>query len=138
MKYHRKDSLIRSFIERVWNQASEAALCELTTPDYLYTFGAHPPRDRLAMAALLRDLHVAFPDWNVEIRDLIVEGDRGAARWEASATHLGPFRGVAPTGKAARAFGINVYHFRGDLISAEFETMDTIGLLVQLGAIPSQ
>lgn len=126
--------LVKEYIERVWNEADVDALDALTTDGFAYHLGGQPPRDATAMGAFVRGVHVAFPDWRVEIRDIVAGPDRVAVRWAGSATHEGPFRGIDPTGRRVEVSGINFYAVEGDRISAEWEQMDSLGLLHQLGA----
>jgi steroid delta-isomerase-like uncharacterized protein len=126
--------LVEEYLERVWNEADMDALDVLTTDDFAYHLGGQPPRDAAATGAFVRGVHVAFPDWRVEIRDIAAGTGRVAVRWEGTATHEGPFHGLAPTGRRVDVSGINLYAIEAGLISAEWEQMDSLGLLHQLGA----
>jgi steroid delta-isomerase-like uncharacterized protein len=125
--------LVRRYIDRVWNGGDAAALEELTLPDFTYSLGGQPPRDRTGMAQFLRETRAAFPDWRVETDDLIVEGDLAAVRWHGRVTHTGPFRGVPATGRRIDVSGINVYRVSNGRIAAEWEQTDSLGMLLQLG-----
>ena len=41
----------------------------------------------------------AFPDLSIAVEDVMVEGDRVAARVTMRSTHRGEFQGIEPTGK---------------------------------------
>jgi steroid delta-isomerase-like uncharacterized protein len=129
-------SLVRRYIDRVWNDADFVAFEALTQPHFLYRLGSQPPRERAAMKQFLQATHVAFPDWHVDIDDLIVEGQLAAARWHGQMTHNGPFRGQAPTGRRISLSGTNVYRIEDGRIAAEWEQMDSLGMLQQLGLLP--
>jgi len=128
--------LIRRYVEDVWNRGDLAALEALTVPAFAYRLGGQPARDREALAQFIRGTHVAFPDWRVEILDLIVEDNRAAVRWSGQVTHLGPFRGVPPTGRRITVSGINVYEVSEGRIAVEWEQTDSLGMLQQLGVLP--
>ncbi len=130
--------LVRQYVERIWNGGDAAALDELTSRGFAYHLGGQPARDRAEMAQFLRDMRVAFPDWRVEIGDLIAEGNRVAVRWHGLVTHGGPFRGLPATGRRVAVSGLNIYRLEGDRIVGEWEQMDSVGLLQQLGALPSK
>ena len=68
---------------------------------------------------------------------MIAEGDRVVIRYTLRGTHQGEFRGIPPTGKQFKATGISIVHFvngKGVELRNEF---DYLGLLLQLGVIPS-
>ena len=50
----------------------------------------------------------AFSDIRVELRQLIAEGDRVVARWQATGRHTQEFMGVPPSGEAVAVSGITI------------------------------
>lgn len=129
--------LVQRYIEEVWNNADAAALDELTNEGYTYHLGGQPPRDKSSMHRFLQSVHAAFPDWRVRVEDIVAEGNTVAVRWIGRATHQGPFYGIPPTGKKISVCGINIYKIENDKISQEWEQMDSLGMLQQLGLISS-
>ncbi len=128
--------LVRRYIDEVWNHANLAVLDELTAQNFVYHLGGQPARDRAAMVLFVRGTRTAFPDWHVEIADIVAESGSAAVRWHGLVTHGGPFRGLAPTGRRISVSGINVYRIVGGRIVAEWEQMDSLGMLQQLGVLP--
>jgi steroid delta-isomerase-like uncharacterized protein len=128
--------LVRRYVEDVWNRRDLAALEALTLPTFAYHLGGQPARHRAALGDFIRGTHAAFPDWRVEILDLIAEGNRAAVRWSGHVTHQGSFRGIAPTGRKITVTGINVYEVSEGRIAVEWEQTDSLGMLQQLGALP--
>lgn len=130
------EQLVRRYVEEVWNRRDLAALEALTLPTFAYYLNGQPARDRTALGQFIRGTQTAFPDWRVEILDVIVEGDRAAVRWSGQVTHGGPFRGIPPTGRKIRVTGINVYEVSEGRIAVEWEQTDSLGMLQQLGVVP--
>lgn len=130
-------SLVSIFIEKVWNNADLAALDELTTETYTYSLGGQPPRNKASMKQFLQSVHTAFPDWSVHIEDIAAQDDIVAVRWSGEVTHQGVFNGIPATGKRISVCGINMYYIEDGKISREWEQMDSLGLLQQLGVLPS-
>ena len=126
-------ALVRQYIETVWNQADLTALNDLTTPVFTYHLGGQPERDRDGMRQFIEMTHTAFPDWRVQIIDIMAEGDRVAVQWEGQVTHQGSFHGIPPTGKQVSVSGINIYHIVEGKVATEWEQTDSLGLLQQLG-----
>jgi steroid delta-isomerase-like uncharacterized protein len=128
--------LVRRYIEHVWNRGDLAAFEALTAPAFAYRLGGQPARDRAGFAEFIGATHAAFPDWRVEILDLIVVGNRAAVRWSGRVTHKGPFRGIPATGRVVTVSGINVYEVIEGRIAAEWEQTDSLGMLQQMGVLP--
>ena len=129
---------IRTYIEEVWNNASIDSLNSLASDDFKYVLGSQPPRDKESMKQFLQMVHSAFPDWHVEIQSISEEGSLVCVRWQGTATHGGVFHGIPPTAKQVTVTGINIYEMRNGKIAREWEQMDSLGLLTQLGALPPQ
>jgi predicted ester cyclase len=67
----------------------------------------------------------AFPDYRVELLDLVAEGDRVAARYVDRGTHLGDFLGIAPSGRSYAKHGLALYRVEQDrLVEAWFQEDD--------------
>lgn len=130
-------SLVKAYVERVWNRGDLAALERLTTPSFAYRLGEQPARDRAGMQEFLAMTRSAFPDWRVEIADIVVEHEVAAVRWIGDVTHQGPFHGLPPTGRRIRVSGINMYRIADGRIAEEWEQTDSLSMLRQLGALPA-
>ncbi len=128
--------LVLTYIEKVWNDADSAALDELTRATFTYSLGGQPPRDRAAMQQFLQAVHSAFPDWRVQVQDVAAEGNLVFARWSGRVTHAGVFQGIPPTGKQISVCGINAYFIEDGKIAKEWEQMDSLGMLLQMGVLP--
>jgi trk system potassium uptake protein len=85
----------------------------------------------------LRQLTFLFPDLHLTIEDVFGEGDKAAVRWVATGTHTGDLQGIAPTGKSMRATGISLFRVANGLVVEDTVEEDTMGVLRQLGVIPS-
>ena len=83
-------------------------------------------------------LRTTFPDIDVSVDDLIAEGDRVVIRWTGTGTHSGEFMGVPATGVKISVTGIAIDRIEGGKIVEHWEQFDTLGMMQQLGAIPSQ
>jgi predicted ester cyclase len=80
----------------------------------------------------------ACPDYQVETVDLIAEGDKVVERWKASGTHTGtPFFGVPASRKSFSGTGISIYRIASGKIVEHWAEADFLGLLQQLGALPT-
>lgn len=137
MKADDRAEIVRKYIDKVWNKGDLQALEELTAPFFSYQLGGQPPIDRAGMSQFLATTRLAFPDWGVEVLELVVQGELVAVRWRGTVTHGGPFHGIPPTGRRVHVSGINMYRIAEGKIAAEWEEMDSLGMLRQLGVLPA-
>jgi len=85
---------------------------------------------------LLQAEHAAFPDTRFELSDFITGPDRVAFRWASSATHLGPYLDVPPTGRSVTASGLTMSRVDGGKIVEDWTSWNKHELLATLGIIP--
>jgi predicted ester cyclase len=64
---------------------------------------------------------------------LIAEGDKVVARWSAQGTHQGTFMGIPPTNNQVQFSGIEIIRVVSDKAVEEWEELDRLGLMAQLG-----
>src|SRR4029078_692191 len=80
----------------------------------------------------------AFPDWRMEVEDLIASGDKTVARVGATATHQGEFMGVPPTGQRVEMQLIDIMRFDdAGLVREHWGVADMLSLMQQIGAVPA-
>ena len=79
----------------------------------------------------------AFPDLHVDIEDTLAEGDKLVMRWSAHGTHTGELMGIPPTGKQVSVGGTAIDRFENGQSVEHWEIFDQVGLMQQLGVIPS-
>ena len=58
-------------------------------------------------------------------------------RWTATGIHQGEFMGTAPAGKRFTITGISIHHIADGKIVEEWEQWDSLGLMQQLGVVPT-
>ena len=92
------------------------------------------PAGYLAIIGMMRG---GFPDIQWTLEETIAEGDKVAARFTMRGTHKGAFYGVPPTGKKIEVKAMNIYRFSNGEILEEHGQPDLLGLLQQIGAVPT-
>ena len=132
-------ALVRRIFEEVWNAGNLDVFDETIAADYVL-HDPSVPEDVIGVdgikglaSAFLR----AFPDLRFFIEDQVAEGDKVATRWTSSATHEGELMGIAPTGNRTRVSGVTVGRVSGGKLAEDWNNWDTLGLMRQIGAIPS-
>jgi predicted ester cyclase len=125
--------VVARIFEEFFNARDEGAADRLVSPDYACPAGRGPEGFR----ALARHLQHGFPDLHFTMEDMVEEGTRVAIRWRSQGTHLGPFAGVAPTGRVVKNEGVGIYRLRAGKIVEFFSQVDRLGVLQQIGAVPA-
>lgn len=85
---------------------------------------------------LIRLLKSAFPDYQTTVEALVAEGDIVAARLTHTATHLGEFMGIPPTGRQASVSASGIIRIAEGRVVENHIIFDALGLLRQLGLVP--
>jgi predicted ester cyclase len=103
-------ALTRWWWEEVWVRRNVAAVDEFIAANYVDhpSLPGLPPGPEGMKQALTYYLR-AFPDAKGTIHDIFAKDDRVALRWSATATHLGEWAGIPPTGQHGTMSGISIY-----------------------------
>jgi steroid delta-isomerase-like uncharacterized protein len=79
----------------------------------------------------------AFPNYQIEMDDMIAEGDKVVVRVTFHGVHGSDFMGVPASGKSVTATGIIIYRIANGKIVQHWMNFDTLSLMQQLGAVPA-
>ena len=120
---------VRRFINEALTGRNLAIADEVLAPNYLNSLtGA----DLAAFKGFLTGMSAALSDVQLEIDDLVAEGDSVVARWKMAATHTGSLMGEEPTGKRVSSRGLTYYRLVDSRI-VEDDPVSTPDLLQALG-----
>src|SRR6186713_730056 len=97
-----KNNIRRIFDEAV-NQRKYEVFDELMAPDYVNYNMPLPVPGPEGMKAVIGMFINAFPDFRVDVIDVVADGDYFSSYGRFSGTHKGDFQGIAPTGKSINA-----------------------------------
>ena len=96
------------------------------------------PPTKAGVVEYFRMLFAAFPDFRMDVEDVIASGDKAVARVRVTGTHKGEFLGIPATGNSVAVNVIDIIRFSDDGLAREhWGVLDQLALLQQLGAIPS-
>ena len=139
MSTEQNTALLRQVMEEVLNRGNISLVDELFAPDFVEREELPPgiPPGREAVKQLSTMFRSAFPDFKATIDDVIAEGDKVVARSTWSGTHRGEFMGIAPTGKSVSFGVIDIMRIAGGKFVEHWGQMDSMGMMQQLGAIPT-
>ena len=83
-------------------------------------------------------LFTAFPDFVMEVTDMVAYGDKAAVRWTATGTFTGPgkFEGLTATGARVELEGLDLLTISDGLIVENRAYTNATEMARQLGAMP--
>ena len=139
MSAEENKAVVRREFEEMFNQGGNLdAAEEIYAPDYVGhepAFGdSHGVEGAKQFAA---DFRQAFPDLHTTIEEMVAEGEKIVTRFSTRGTHQGEIMGAAPTGKLVTHTGHQTDRFEGGKIVESWTNWDALGLLQEIGAIPS-
>ena len=138
MKTDANKAVIRRFVDAGINKRNLNLFDELVVEEFIEDVplpGQGPGREGLKVA--VDGFLQAFPDIAWTIHEQIAEGDKVVSRFTWTGTHRGASFGVPPTGRKVTVWGVVIDVVRDGRMVESRIIMDTLGLMQQLGVIPS-
>jgi predicted ester cyclase len=132
-------AIVRRYRE-IYNTNQLDQLGEVLAADFTpHTLLPDVPRTLAGIKMVHQGTLAAFPDLRTTTEDLIAEGDKVAERWTQNMTHTGiaMFGAPAGSGKKIKTTGISIYRIANGKIVEHWANMDFVGVLQQIGAMPS-
>ena len=134
----------KAVVERLlnaWNDSDFQVIEEeLVASDFV---NHNPPpvpgigHDRDGMLAAMRYMRQAFPDGRAASVNLVAEDDKVVVQDVVRGTHEGEFMGVSATGRQVSFEFIHIFRLAEGRIVERWGLVDAMGLMMQLGAIPT-
>src|SRR5919112_4609134 len=115
----------------------EDALAEVYAEDIVLHEPDEDVRGMEGLKQFVSMIRSALPDLRITLEDDLGEGNKVVSRWRAQGTHQGELMGVAPTGNEVAITGITIHRIEEGKIVEEWENWDALGLMQQIGAVPS-
>jgi steroid delta-isomerase-like uncharacterized protein len=130
--------LTRRWFEEVWNEKRTDTIYELFSPEGKgYGLG---PSGYIEGPKMFEQFHQrflsAFSDINIDIGDVIAEGDKTAVRFTCSATHDGPGLDMPASGNQVSFSGMTWVTWRDGKIVEGWNNYDQFEIMRQIGALP--
>ena len=126
-------------VDEAWNKGDLDALDDLHSPEYIEHHSHFPDVEGLdAFKQMVAGAHQTYPDFHITIHELILEGNKLAARWSWTGTHLRQTQQltIPPTGKQITLTGAQILHIEGNKLIEGWQFADDLGLLQQFGLTP--
>ena len=131
-------ALIKRFYDEGWNANNLDVYDELVTDDFV-DHQAIPglPPGREGFKGLNVMFRSAFPDGWVEISNVVAADDKVGCRWTSTGTQTGELFGIPATGNKVEVTATVFYRVENGRLAEGWINRDDVGLMRQLGVIPS-
>ena len=138
----RNKEVIRQNLERINRGDAKAAAADFA--EDAKNFGRAVGREGIQRT--LEDIFATFPDWRMDILEIVAHENVVVVRCTASGTHRGIGKrpvnggilvGVEPTGKRFEVSHIHWYTLRDGKIVEHYANRDDLGMMRQLGLLPA-
>jgi steroid delta-isomerase-like uncharacterized protein len=131
-------TLVSRFFDEMCNERKLNIADELFAANHVY----HDPQSPTGpgpdgVRQVISPYQTAFPDAHWEVVETIIAGNDIVTRWKGSGTQKMELLGIAPTGKSVNVDGIWIHRIANNQIVESWNAWDTLGMLQQLGIVPS-
>jgi steroid delta-isomerase-like uncharacterized protein len=89
------------------------------------------------ISKFIAEVRSAFPDFKLEMKQIVAEGDHIASHWTVTGTQRGEFQGMPATGKRIEVTGMTLARLKDGKIVSEQIYFDRLSLLEQLSVAPA-
>ena len=138
MSIEENKAIVRRWNDEIYDKGNLAAIDELFATNFVWHFA--PPGvtpDLKGYKQWVNMTCAGLADRQSTVEDQIAEGDKVVTRWTYRGTHKSELMGIAPTGKQVTVTGICIDRIVGGKIVEEWGEMDNLGMMQQLGVVPS-
>ena len=125
-------AIIQKFTEELWHNHNLDIIDALFHEDAIIHSPFSIKQGSLTMRQAAEKWLESFPDLEIVINDLIAEGDKVVARWQAQGTHTGGFFDTVPTHKEVTFSGVTTFEIKSGRVAEYWALVDINAILSQL------
>lgn len=133
----RREAVVREHMESENRHDFDATIATFAHPRYEIVPTGDVFDGEEAVRGYFAASRGAFPDQRNELKAMHHADDAVITEFDLLGTHLGPLRGIPPTGKEFRCPMTAFFIFEGDRIVCERVYFDSATILRQLGLLPA-
>lgn len=135
----KKDTILRTFIQKVWNEGNINAIPEFIADKYKVIHDPGDPWDGMELdVAGFQDRvstsRAPIPDQYFDIQELYENENSVCITWLWSGTPVAEIAGIPPSGKKLYMSGATVYYFNNNKITGHWQIADRLGVFQQMRA----
>jgi predicted ester cyclase len=130
------EAVVRRFYDELWNQWRVHLIDEIVADDVRFRGSLGTSLvGRDAFRDYVQGVRGAFPDWNNQIDELLVVGDRVVTRMTWTGTHKGKLADLSPTGARVSYVGAAFFRTLDAVITEAWVVGDTQEIWRALGRL---
>ena len=128
-------ALAQRIYDEVFSQGNVDAIDELLSDDFKEHQELPPgiPQGKGAPKAYTAMFRGAFSDFQMNVEEMLQDGNKVIARVRVSGTHDGEFMGIPPTGKKFDVTAIDILEYRDDKVIGHWGVMEEAQMMGELG-----
>ena len=126
------EALYRRAIEEVWNKGNLDDLGAYFAADYVGHDTLFPRRGLQQLREVIERYRKAITGIAYTVDEVLVDGDRIAARWTVKGRHTGELFGIQGTGRVLEMSGMSINRVVKGRLAEGWVFNDTLSLLRQL------
>ena len=117
-------TIVKSFVEEIFNARNTEAAKNFVTPDIVYHGMGEEVKGIEEFKKWVSEDLSAFPNMKVTILEDFGDQNKMAVRWTLKATHDKDFADFPATHKQFETQGVEILHFEGDKIKEAWTIFD--------------
>lgn len=137
MEKNKNKELAVRFYNDVLNKGNLDLLGNIMSEDFIdYNSAPEQPQGIEGFKQFLNMVITAFPDLQIEIEDVLAEGNKVTARLIISGIQSGSLGTIPPSNKKAKWTGIDILEIENNKIVGRWSERNLLSLMKQIGAFP--
>lgn len=142
MNEEQNKTIVKRFIEEMWNQRKHQGADELFTADcvtHQLRSGEDPAGVARSAESVTREAAAwltGFPDLEFVLEQMIAADDRVVSHCTMRGTHSGAWMGIGPTGRNVSVPIITIHRIADGKIAEDWVLVGSLMLFQQLGLVP--
>ena len=130
--------VIAAFVEEVINQGRLDRADDLVAVDFVELDPLPGQQQgREGLKDVIGGMRAAFPDIHWVLDEVVAEGDKVVSRFTWTGTHRATFLGIPSTDKKVTVKGVVIDRLADGKMADSRILMDSLGLMQQLGVLPT-
>ena len=137
MSAQQNKQLVAGFFQAMTDRDFDK-IAQFLAPDHQFFFPLSPvPLGPEAHVGMNQGFGVSIADVTWHIEDQLAVDDKVITRGHITGKHVGDFNGLPPTGNQLDVKFINIVQLRDGKNINEWDSLDTLTMMQQLGAVPT-